>query len=240
MNKRVAVISALVTQAVLDLNDVRLLEQPDWSILELSHLKNRLGNTRTAHADRSGAHSRLSHSATAHTTRLSHAHLFAISKLLLANRNLQLILSDSNTVPTETVIDGMVLDNRTIQGKQVKSTCRVSVLKVGWETEGQDHVHGHFRANKLKNGWALWNREQEDVSFFVGSHGIVRAVESVSDLTHAKQGSQTVCILILGFFWIPIAQQFLPADNWTFQLDILFPLFFSWHRLLVIDEQEND
>lgn len=67
----------------------------------------------------------------------------------------------------------MVLDNRAVQGKEVKSTGRVCMLEVWWEAERQDHVHGDFRANVLEHGRSLRDREQEDVSLLVGREGVI-------------------------------------------------------------------
>ena len=62
----------------------------------------------------------------------------------------------------------MVLDDGSVHGEQVQAASRVSMLKVGRETEAKDHIHGDLGADKLKDRGTLRDREQEDVSLFIG------------------------------------------------------------------------
>ena len=169
MDEAITVLSAPIAKTILNLDDVLLLQKSCWRILKLSHLQNGLLGARATHAD-SFLSACCVHGRTcscSHTTCLSQTHLLAVGKLLLSDRFLKLVFGNSDAVSAEAVVNRVVLDNGSIHGKQVQTACRVSVLKIGWEAEGKDHIHRNLRANELENGRSLRDGEQEDISLLV-------------------------------------------------------------------------
>lgn len=49
VNERVAMVSAFVTQTVLNFDDISFLQQSDWGVLELAHLEDGLLSAGAAH-----------------------------------------------------------------------------------------------------------------------------------------------------------------------------------------------
>ncbi len=122
MHELVAVISALVAQTILDLNDVLLFKKSGRCILKFSDLQYSLGNAWSTHTYRSSTHGSLSHRAI-HSTRLRQTHFLSVAELFVADGHLELLLGDAHTVFAEAVVNGVVLDNGPVESKQIESTC---------------------------------------------------------------------------------------------------------------------
>jgi hypothetical protein len=114
------------------------------------------------------------------------------------------------------------------------------MLQVWWEEESQDHIHSYLGGNKLKLGWSLWDGEQEDVSFLVGSFSIIRTPESIFDQIDSKEGSKAVRILCFGLFWGLVSEEFLPSNDGAFQFDFFFAVFLGWDSLSRVDQEKHN
>ena len=118
VHKAVTVVPTSVTQAILNLNYVLLLEQTCRGILQFPDLEDCLLGTRSSHGDLSSAHGRLTHA-----TSLAETHLLTVGRFLVSDRHLELLFGDSDTVSAEAIVDGVVLDNGPVEGEQVQPPC---------------------------------------------------------------------------------------------------------------------
>ena len=126
VHELVTVVSTFTAQTLLDLHNVLFLEEPGGCVLEFPHAQNNLLCLWTAHAylwPRS-TQSRCGPQATPRR----HAHLFTLGCLLLADRDLKLVLGDPDTILAEAVVDRVVFHNGAIQSEQIESPSRVGVL----------------------------------------------------------------------------------------------------------------
>ena len=79
------------------------------------------------------------------------------------------------------------------------------MLQVWREAEGQDHVNGDLRADELKHRRSLWDREEENVTLFVGGQRSISTMEGILDLVFAPDGTKALRVFSLGLLGIPVA-----------------------------------
>jgi len=111
------------------------------------------------------------------------------------------------------------------------------MLEVGREQEGQDHVEGHLVSDEREFRWLLWDREQENVSLLVCIFGVIRPVEGIFDVVLPIDSSERLWILQFSFLWASVANELLPPDDWTFKLDVFFPVVFCRKCIDLVYEQ---
>jgi len=84
----------------------------------------------------------------------------------------------------------MVIDCGAVHGEKVKPASWVWMLKIWREHELQYVLDAHLRFNVRELWRLLWNGQQEDISFFVSSLGIVWSPKSISYRVFAINSSQ--------------------------------------------------
>ena len=172
------VLLALGAKSVENSLNVHLVQETLGRVLQLTNLHWQFLNF-------DGASCRLDSASLAHRRILLHLNL--VLKLLFGNLH---------TNVTETRVNRLVVYDGPVQGKQVKTAGAVGVLQIRGVQEFENCVQGDLHAHVLEGWGTLRNLEQEDITFFVRSFGIVGTVQAILDHIYAILATQAVCILL--------------------------------------------
>lgn len=135
----------------------------------------------------------------------------------------------------------MIVDDGAVERNQIQATSAICVFKIWRVEELENGVQRDLILLVLEGRRALRDLEQENISFFIGVLGIVRAMQSVHDNVFPVLASEAVGVLF-GHFRLLVTKKLFPARDWHVKLDLFYAFGVVGVRDLVdlVDEQHDN